>query len=398
MRTTRRLFFVSVTLAALAGCGGGGSRASSRAAAAVSAGSTTPAPSATSPTTTSGSGATSSAGGGATAPTTTATLPSPRVINILSAAGSGAGAPVTSSTSTSTSTTAGTGTAPAVNPAGAALWGTIPPDLTTGFDGRLFLVGERLVPGSVLLVTVNGVPTKFLPATFHSSGLLSTFVYLTVAATYDFAAVAPDGTTSAPVTFTVRDGGTTTLLGLNPPDVQMVYPTHLDGSFAGTVWLLGDQFMPGAVATIQQPGLPALVTPLVVVNERAAAWLVGPLVQGSVTVTVTNPTLLSSTALTLPVGAAPPGGAPGATPSVYMPGGVTSPFLGTVTVYGADLALGAAVELRPVGATGATQTPLVRLSSGEAWWSLVYPAAGHYEVRVVNPGGAASPWTPFDVR
>ena len=31
----------------------------------------------------------------------------------------------------------------------------------------------------------------------------------------------------------------------------MVYPTRIDGAFAGTVWLLGDQFMPGAVATIQ---------------------------------------------------------------------------------------------------------------------------------------------------
>jgi hypothetical protein len=45
-----------------------------------------------------------------------------------------------------------------------------------------------------------------------------------------------------------------------------------------------------------------------------------------------------------------------------------------------------------------SRTTLVRVSSAEAWWTLVYPAQGPYEMRVVNPGGAASPWTPFDVR
>ena len=46
------------------------------------------------------------------------------------------------------------------------LWGTIPPDPTTGFNGSLYLIGERLEPGSVIAVDVNGVPTKVLPATF----------------------------------------------------------------------------------------------------------------------------------------------------------------------------------------------------------------------------------------
>ncbi len=394
MRTTGSI--LAVTVITLVGCGGGSGGTSSRAAAAASAGATgSAAPTAATPgTTTSGS----------SAPVSSGALPTPRVINLLL----GAAAPVTTATGSSggsapaggATTPAGGATNPAATPApstGAALHGTIPPDPTTGFDGSLFFVGERLAPGSFFLVTVNGVPTKTLPATFYSSELLSTYVYLTVPATYTFQAIAPDGSSSTPVTFTVPNGGVSALLGQNAPSVQMVYPTRLAGSFAGTVWLLGDQFMPGAVATIQQPNLPPMIVPLLVVNERTAGWVVGPLQPGSVTVTVTNPTLLSSTAVTLPVGATPPGAA-AATPSAYLAGGVSSPFLGTVTVYGSDLALGAVMELRPVGGATVTSTPLVRISSGEAWWTLVYPAAGQYEVRVVNPGGAASSWMSFDVR
>lgn len=36
----------------------------------------------------------------------------------------------------------------------------------------LYFVGERLVPGSILEVVVNGVPVKVLPAMFHSSEVM----------------------------------------------------------------------------------------------------------------------------------------------------------------------------------------------------------------------------------
>lgn len=390
--TTVPVVVMAVTgVIGLVGCGGGGggSGTSSRAAAASA--------------TTTGAGGSANPGSSAssTSPVASGSLPIPGVINLLlgsSSIGTSSSTGTSSSGTSSTGASTGSSGAAAAPSTGAALFGTIPPDPATGFDGSLFFVGERLVPGSLLLVTVNGVPTKTLPATFYSSQLLSTYVHLTVPATYTFTAIAPDGTSSASVTLTVPAGSPTAVLGLDPPAVQMVYPTRIDGSFAGTVWLLGDQFMPGAVLTIQQPNLPPMVVPLLVTNERTAAWVVGPLAPGSATLTVTNPTLLSSTAVTLPVGTTPPGGAPAATPSAYFAGGVTSPFLGTVTVYGSDLALGASMELRPVGGSTVTTTPLVRLSSAEAWWTLVYPTPGSYEVRVVNPGGAASPWTSFDVR
>jgi hypothetical protein len=38
------------------------------------------------------------------------------------------------------------------------------------------------------------------------------------------------------------------------------------------------------------------------------------------------------------------------------------------------------------------------VSTAEAWWMLLYPQAGAYEARVVNPDGQATPWRSFDVR
>jgi hypothetical protein len=69
-----------------------------------------------------------------------------------------------------------------------------------------------------------------------------------------------------------------------------------------------------------------------------------------------------------------------------------------VHVLGSDLALGATVELRDVATQAVQETFAVWVSSAEAWWTLVYPPSGDYEVRVVNPGGAASPWSSFQVR
>ena len=66
---------------------------------------------------------------------------------------------------------------------------------------------------------------------------------------------------------------------------------------------------------------------------------------------------------------------------------------------GSDIELGAYAEMRVAGTTGpAIPTPLMRVSSNEAWWTLAYPQVGNYEVRVVNPSGGATTWMPFDVQ
>ncbi len=360
---------------ALAGCGGSDGKVSKRAqagalAAAASSTSTTSAPS------------------GPSAYNVLAALPAPT--------GTGAattGTATTGATTTGAATTGATTTGAATT--GAALHGTIPPDPATGFDGQLYLSGERLVPGTFLQVWVNGTFTKVLPATFYSSELLSTYVHLTVPADYDFVAVAPDGSTSAPLRLTVPAGNPAAYFGLLPPVVHMVYPPDLTASFTGTVWLMGESFVPGCFATVLQPGVPPLVVPLTYVNERTVAWTLLLPPAGDVTLQVTNPSLLSSGSLTLPVGPAP---AAGAAPQAFFPGGVTAPFLGSVRIFGADLALGATVERRDPRTGAVTSTPLVRVSPVEALWTLVYPGPGTYEVRVVNPGGAASPWSLFDVR
>lgn len=278
----------------------------------------------------------------------------------------------------------------------AQVWGTIPPTLTTGFDGTLYLVGEKLVPGSVISVEVNGVWTKFLPATFHSSELLGVYVYLTVPADYTFTAVAPDGSRSTPVTFTVANGGLQTTLGLNPPQVHMAYPPSLDTNFSGTLWLIGDQFMPGSVALVSVANLPPVPLPLQFVNERTVGLMTATPFAGDITIQVSNPTFLTSQTITVTVGpAATPAAA--TVPTFSAPGAVTTPFVGTVHLTGTDLLPGAMAELRAPGGPTLSATPLIRVSSQEAWWTLTYPTPGAYEVRVVNPGGAAAPWTPFQV-
>jgi hypothetical protein len=409
--TSGALFLVAA--AVLAGCGSGGgssSRALTNTGGAAKAGTT-----ATTPTTTPGSINTlpgSSAIPFGAPPATAAVMST-----TTAAATSAATTPTTSATTTPPATTTPTTTSPigttpvvgtpppglpvaaAIAPifTGASLRGTIPGGLTTGFDGQLYFPGERLVPGSFFLVVVNGVPTKYLPATFYSSELLSSYVYLTTAADYEFIAVAPDGSQSTAARFTVAQSTPQTLFGLNPPVVSMVFPSSLDTTFSGMLWLVGDQLMPGAVATISQPGLPSYVMPLLVQNERTAGLTIPAVVAGSLTITVTNPTLLSSTARTFAVGPATvPAGT--AAPSVSIPGSVQAPFLGMVHVIGQDIALGAWIELRPAGTTTTTAVSVLsRQSTAEALWTLVYPGAGQYEVRVVNPNGAASPWRAFEV-
>lgn len=304
-----------------------------------------------------------------------------------SSAGLPSGAPVAGGSTTPTPTVATTG---------ARVFGTVPPDPETGFGGTLYLAGERLVPGSFIAVDVNGVPTKVLPATFYSSELLGVYVNLTVPADYTFTPVAPDGTRAAGVTFTVVDGGLQALLGLTTPDVQMVFPPSLDASFSGTVWFMGRGFVNGCTATLQVGGIPIAIVPLDYLNERTVGLDLPVLNPGDLTITISNPSFLSSTPLILTVGQAPTTGT--TTPTAYGPGSLASPFVGSVHLTGSDIESGAEVELRPLGGATLSKTPLVRVSSNEAWWTLIYPTPGSYEARVVNPNGAAGAWWSFDVQ
>lgn len=356
---------------------------------------------------TTGAGSTTGASGtGTTAP---GVQPGPAAGGGVAPAGSSSASSTPSSSLSAPSSASATGpvaTAPVASgsasappapaaPTGPQVYGTIPPDPETGFDGTLYLVGEQLVPGSMIAVDVNGVPTKVLPATFYSSELLGVYVNLTVAADYTFTPVAPDGTRAAGVTFTVPNGGLPSLLGLTQPDVQMVYPPSLDANFSGTVWFMGRGFVAGCTATLQVGGIPLAVVPLTYLNERTVG-LTLPLVNpGDLTITITNPSFLSSTPLILTVGPAP---ATTATPVAWGPGSIASPFVGSVHLSGSDIASGAIVELRPLGGAVLSRTPLVRVSSNEAWWTLVYPTPGAYEARVVNPNGATGNWWSFDVR
>ena len=94
-----------------------------------------------------------------------------------------------------------------------------------------------------------------LPAVFHSSEVLSTYVFLTVAADYEFIAIAPDGTQSTAAFLRVPQGSPAALVGYVQPDVAMVYPPSLDTQFSGTVWLLGQGFMPGCTLSVLRAGV-----------------------------------------------------------------------------------------------------------------------------------------------
>jgi hypothetical protein len=248
-------------------------------------------------------------------------------------------------------------------------------------------------------VSYQGTPVAVLPAIFYSSELLGLSVAIPTPGDYTFTAVAPDGSTTAPLPVTVQPGAPAAAFGLTPPDVQLVFPPSLDTSFTGTVWLVGDGFAPGCVVTASVPGLPPVVAPALYLNQRTVGWVAATPVAGTVTLQVTNPTLLTSQTFTLTVGTPPAGPSGAPAPHLMAPPDVTSPFLGSVHLLGQGIAVGATAELRPAGATAATASAsLVRMSSSEAWWMLVYPQPGSYEVRVVNPDGGASPWRAFDVR
>lgn len=356
----------------------------------TTAGTSTPAPAGVAAASSASSAA---AGSSAVASAASASVVAPAA---SAPAASTASAPSASAPAASATTVAGVTSAPAAQ---AQIWGTIPPDPTTGFEGTLYLAGERFVPGSIISVEVNGVWTKFLPATFHSSEVLGVYVHLTVAADYAFTAVAPDGSLSTPVTFTVPNGGVPALLGLTAPVLNMVYPPSVDTNYSGTLWLIGDQFMPGSVALVSVAGSFPVPMPLQFINDRTVGLSTATPFAGDITIQVSSPNFLSSQTVTLTVynAATTPTLSAPLTPSFSAPSAVVSPFVGTVHLSGADFQQGATVEFREVGGGAITSTPLIRVSSVEAWWTLTYPTRGNYEVRVVNPGGAAAPWAAFRV-
>src|SRR5581483_9336800 len=80
------------------------------------------------------------------------------------------------------------------------LSGTIPPDPTTSFSGLLFLVGQRMVPGSTIEVDFGGSPVAYLPGVFFSSAVMGVDTVFLAAGDYTFTAIVPDGSTSSPLT------------------------------------------------------------------------------------------------------------------------------------------------------------------------------------------------------
>jgi hypothetical protein len=279
----------------------------------------------------------------------------------------------------------------------------VPPNPTTGFGGYLWLVGERIRPGSSVLVSYQGVPIKVLPGLFYSSQVLGVDVFLTIPGDYDFAALAPDGTTSTAVAMTVASGGAQGAFTLEAPSLQMVYPPSFDTSFVGTAWLLGDHFMPGATLLASYAGGPDVVLPLVFVNSQVVGWVGATPQAGDLTLRVENPTLLSSTPVTLKVataGSSGSGGASGAPAPQLLapPTSVGAPFLGNLKIYGQAFAVGARVELTDVASGAMTATEVLYVSPGEVWWELVYPPAGSYQAVLRNPDGQATPGWPFQVQ
>lgn len=399
-------FLLTLLVLALAGCNQGSSKDhSGRVAAAAKSGSgttTTSGSTTTSGTTTGSTGAVGTSAvainvlPGSTAPSTSAT-------GSTSPVTSGSTAPVPSATST-TPVTPTTPSPSAVLVTTPALFGTIPPAPTTGFGGTLYFVGERLVPGSTVEVSFQGQFVKYLPATFYSSEIIGVSVNLTIPGDYSFRAVAPDGTLSSAAPLTVANGTPASLFGLATPEVHMVYPPSPNTSFAGTMWIIGRDFAPGSTLLVQAPGfLMPVAAPLLHSNDETLGWVTATLLPGDYVLQVLNPSLQVSVPFTVTVtGPAPTTPAPGATlpaPRVYAPSGVTAPFVGSVRLYGVGILPGARAELRDATTQAlVSATPLVSVSTAEAWWTLLYPQAGAYEARVVNPDGQGTPWTSFDVR
>ncbi len=283
---------------------------------------------------------------------------------------------------------------PAGSSTGVLLKGTIPPDPTTAFSGVLFMVGERILPGSTVLVSYQASPVAWLPGIFTSSEVLGIDTVFLAGGDYTLAVIAPDGTSSAPLALTVAAAPSGSSL-LAAPEVHMVWPASFDTSFAGTAWIMGDHFEAGAVLAGTSP-VGSFVAPLLFVNERTLGWVTATPVAGSYSLQVVNPTLAASATVTVTVG--PPSAVAGlpAPGLVYAQSSVASPFVGTVRVFGSNFVPGAVLELTDAKGN-VTSTPLLSIASDEVWWELFYPAPGTYQALVRNPDGQATPSWPFTV-
>lgn len=372
----------------------------------------------------------SSSGGGAPAPTPATSSSNPASTSGSSTSSSGSSATSTSSTAPQTKVwyhpaatvlppqgTAGstqppaTGTNPGTNtgvpgvpglPASfnPELLGSIPPDPKTGFNGTLYFAGRRFMPGTTIVVSYQGVPTKILPATFDSSELLGVYVFLTVPGDYTFEALLPNGQLSNPIQMTVDQGPLPGVLNPNDPELQMMFPPSVPVGFTGTIWIMGENFSPGASLLVKAPNFPATPIPLTYVNNRSLAWTLTAPLPGSFSARVINPDLRSTDEVIMTVVPQNPGqGQLFNRPSIAaVSSQVSAPFLGTVHIFGADFLPGAVVEMTDIATQTTVTMPVAMVSSDQVQWMLAYPQPGSYEVRVINPDGQSTGVFNFDVQ
>lgn len=258
-------------------------------------------------------------------------------------------------------------------------------------------MGEKLQPGSQILVTFQGLPIKTLSTNFLSSELLSAYVFLTIPGDYRFEALAPDGSISGGFDLTIPQGTLPGVFANVDPAIQMTFPTQFQQGFLGSIYIIGDHFSPGAQLLVQTPNLPAFTAPLTYINSRTLAWTIAAPLPGSVNVRVVNPDLRSSTPVTLTFGPSPilqTGTFP--RPSVaFGPSLLSAPFVGSSHIYGQDFLPGALIEWKDLSTNQITLVPAGYVSNQELIWTVAYPAPGQYELVVVNPDNQRS--TPLTV-
>lgn len=393
---------LAVGLTACSGGGGGGSARTNPNAASTTAAAATP-----------GTGTTATPAMPA-APATNLAWNHPSVAAKAPSASSGS----TSGTGTTTGSTSGTtglgstgsgsttgstsGSAPAPvaapipAPTAAAIYGTVPPDPETGFNGLLFFQGERFQPGSTLLVTYQGLPLKVLPLNFDSSQLVSAYVFLTIAGDYEFTVVAPDLTQSPAYPLTIPQGPPPALTNPNDPELHMIFPPTITAGYTGNIWLMGDHFVPGSTLVLHAQGTPAITLPLNFVNSRNLGWITSLPLAGDVTIRVLSPDLRTSNTLQLTIDPNPVT-TTGQFPApiiAFGPSLVEAPFLGTVRLVGQDYLPGAVLEIKDTVRGTVTTSLLTFQSSSEVTWMAPYPQPGDYELTVINPDGQRSaPWS-----
>jgi hypothetical protein len=396
-----RNLVVIAALAALSGCNGSGSGSSTAAATAAPAATTVatpttattavPAAAPAAPVGTASTWVYPKAIAGAAATTTAASTTATSTAT--------PGAPVSTGTASSATAPAGLATGGSTGAAttGVVLSGTVPPSPTVGFTGLLFLIGERIVPGSSVVVGFGGTTVGVFPGIFTSSQVLGVDLSIVVAGDYTFTALAPDGTTSNPTAVTVAAASTTASFTLQTPAIQMVFPPSFDPSFVGTVWIMGDNFLPGCTLVGTDPNGTAFAAPLTYMNNNTLGWETATPISGNYSLEVLDPTFQTSTAVTITVSGAAAAATGGPAPNLtYPPTSVASPFFGTARIFGTSFVAGATLELTDASGN-MTSTSLVFISSDEVWWMLVYPAVGSYTALVRNPDGQATPSWPFVV-